>query len=177
MKNSRLVASPLFAALFVSLICVSTSMLGQQGPPPSGPPPQAQPQGQPQGPGPGPGPGQGPGQAQEQGQGQGDVPGRAVDLHYVSGQVSVQPAGMNDWVEGAVNRPLTTADKVWADKNSRAELHLGTSVIRIDSETSLTLTNVNDQTVQVELDQGALNLRVRKIYDGEVYEVDTLNLA
>ena len=41
----------------------------------------------------------------------------------------------------------------------------------------MTLTNVSDQIVQVELDQGTLNLRVRKLYDGENYEVDTQNLA
>jgi hypothetical protein len=41
----------------------------------------------------------------------------------------------------------------------------------------MTLTNVSDQTVQVELDQGTLNVRVRHLYDGEIYEVDTPNVA
>ncbi|HZR57212.1 MAG TPA: DUF6600 domain-containing protein [Terriglobales bacterium] len=106
-----------------------------------------------------------------------DPPGRAVDIRYISGQVSVQPGGVNDWVEAVVNRPLTSADRVWTDKDSRTELHLGTSAMRMNSETSLTLTNVSDQTVQVELDQGTLNLWVRRLYDGEVYEVDTPNMA
>jgi len=53
-----------------------------------------------------------------------DPPGRAVDIKYLSGQVSVQPGGVNDWAAAAVNRPLTTADRVWADKDSRAELHM-----------------------------------------------------
>jgi len=106
-----------------------------------------------------------------------DPPGRAVDIRYISGQVSVQPGGVNDWVEAVVNRPLTTADRVWTDKDSRAELHLGSSALRMNSETSMTLTNVDDQTVQVELDQGTLNLWVRHLYDGEIYEVDTPNLA
>jgi hypothetical protein len=106
-----------------------------------------------------------------------DPPGRAVDIRYISGQVSVQPGGVNDWVAAVINRPLTSADRVWTDKESRAELYLGTSAVRMDAETSMTLTNVNDQTVQVELDQGALNLWVRRLYDGEVYEIDTPNLA
>ena len=106
-----------------------------------------------------------------------DPPGRAVDLRYISGQVSVQPGGVNDWVAAVINRPLTTADRVWADKDSRAELHLGSSALRINAETSMTLTNVNDQTVQVELDQGTLNLWIRHLYGGEIYEVDTPNLA
>jgi hypothetical protein len=106
-----------------------------------------------------------------------DPPNRAVDIRYISGEVSVQPGGVNDWVAAVVNRPLTTADRVWTDKDSRAELHLGTAALRMNSETSLTLTNVGDQNVQVELDQGTLNLHIRKLYDGEIYEVDTPNLA
>src|SRR5215470_11743701 len=106
-----------------------------------------------------------------------DPPSRVARLQYISGAISVQPGGVKDWVEGAVNRPLTTADRVWADKDSRAELHLGNSLVRVNSETSLTLTNVSDNTVQLELDQGTLNLRIRHLYDGEIFEVDTPNLA
>jgi hypothetical protein len=106
-----------------------------------------------------------------------DPPGRVARLQYITGLISVQPGGVNDWVEASVNRPLTTADRVWADKDSRAELHLGNATLRMNSETSATLTNVNDNIVQVELDQGTLNLRVRRLYDGETYEIDTPNLA
>ena len=106
-----------------------------------------------------------------------DPPGRAVDIRYITGQVSIQPGGVDDWAGAVVNRPLTTADRIWADRDSRAELQLGSASLRLNSETSLTFTNVSDQTVQVELDQGTLNLRVRRLYDGEIYEVDTPNLA
>ena len=106
-----------------------------------------------------------------------DPPGRAADIRYISGQVSIQPGGVDDWVGAAINRPLTTADRVWTDQESRTELHLGSSALRLSSETSLTLTNLDDEDVQVELDQGTLNLWVRHLYDGEIYEVDTPNLA
>ncbi|HLW88374.1 MAG TPA: DUF6600 domain-containing protein [Terriglobales bacterium] len=106
-----------------------------------------------------------------------DPPGRVARLQYMNGQVSVQPQGTGDWVEGSANRPLTNADNVWADKDSRAELDMGTGLMRINSETSLTLTNVSNNAVQVSLHQGALNLHVRHLYNGEVWEVDTPNLA
>ncbi len=106
-----------------------------------------------------------------------DPPGRVARLQYMTGQVSVQPQGVADWVEGSANRPLTNADNVWADKNSRAELDMGTGLMRIDSETSLTLTNVDNNAVQVSLHQGVLNVYVRHLYNGEVWEVDTPNLA
>ncbi len=106
-----------------------------------------------------------------------DPPGRVARLQYSTGAISVQPGGVNDWVEASINRPLTTADRVWADKASRAELNLGNAVVRMNAETSATLTNISDNMVQVELDQGTLNLRVRHLYDGETYEIDTPNLA
>ncbi len=106
-----------------------------------------------------------------------DPPSRAVRLRYMSGAVSVQPGGVNDWVEAAVNRPLTSADRVWTDQNARAELNLGSASMRMNAETSLTLTNVSDEIVQVELDQGTLNLHIRHLFGGETYEIDTPNQA
>jgi hypothetical protein len=106
-----------------------------------------------------------------------DPPSRAVRLRYMSGAVSVQPGGVNDWVEAVVNRPLTSADRVWTDQNARAELNLGSASMRMNAETSLTLTNVSDEIVQVELDQGTLNLHIRHLFGGETYEIDTPNQA
>lgn len=106
-----------------------------------------------------------------------DPPGRVARLQYMDGSVSIQPGGVNDWVQGSLNRPLTTADNIWADKNSRAELGLGNAVVRIGSETSLTMSNVTDNIVQLQLHQGTMNVVVRKLFDGETYEVDTPNQA
>lgn len=106
-----------------------------------------------------------------------DPPARAARLQYMTGSISIQPEGTGDWVAGQLNRPLTNTDNVWADKNSRAEISVGTGLIRIDSETSLTLTNVNENIVQLQLHQGAMNLHVRRLYDNETYEVDTQNQA
>jgi hypothetical protein len=106
-----------------------------------------------------------------------DPPSRVIRLKYMSGEVSMQPGGVNDWVPAVLNRPLTTADRVWTDKNSRAEMGLGSASLRVNAETSMTLTNVSDNIVQVELDQGTLNLHIRHLFDGETYEIDTPNLA
>src|SRR5215469_18889544 len=106
-----------------------------------------------------------------------DAPARAARLQYMEGSVSVQPQGTGEWVAGQLNRPLTNADNVWADKNSKAEISVGTGLIRLDSETSLTLSNIGENAVQLSLHQGAMNLHVRRLYDNETYEVDTPNQA
>ena len=106
-----------------------------------------------------------------------DAPARAARLQYMTGSVSIQPQGTGDWANGELNRPLTNSDNVWADKNSRAELSVGAGLIRIDSESSLTLTNIDENAVQLQLHQGAMILHVRRLYDNETYEVDTPNQA
>ena len=118
-----------------------------------------------------------PGQVQADQDNQPDPPGRVARLQYMTGQISVQPGGTGDWIQGEGNRPLTNADNVWADKSSRAELSLGTGLMRIDSESSLTLTNIGTDAVQVSLHQGTLNVHVRRLEGGEVWEVDTPNIA
>jgi len=106
-----------------------------------------------------------------------DPPSRVARLAYLRGAVSFVPAGENDWVEAQINRPLITGDKLWTDHDSRAELEIGSSAVRIDQETSFDFLNLDDNTAQVELTQGALNLRVRRLYDNQVYEIDTPTLA
>jgi hypothetical protein len=106
-----------------------------------------------------------------------DPPARVASLRYMDGSVSIQPQGTGDWVAGEINRPVTNADNIWADKNSRAELSVGSGIIRIGSESSLTVTDIDQNMVQLQLHQGALNLHVRRLFDNERYEVDTPNQA
>jgi hypothetical protein len=106
-----------------------------------------------------------------------DPPGRVARLQYMTGSVSIQPRGVDDWVQGSANRPLTNADNVWADKDSRAELNTGTGLMQINSESSLTLANVDNNAVQVQLHQGTMDLHIKHLYGGEVYEIDTPNFA
>jgi hypothetical protein len=120
--------------------------------------------------------GPGPDQSQEQAPSQ-DPPSRVARLNFSDGSVSFQPGGEGDWVQAVPNRPLTTGDNLWADKDSRAELHVGSTAIRIDSETSVTFLDLDDHTLQLKLSQGSVIVRLRHLDDGDTVEVDTPNLA
>ncbi len=108
---------------------------------------------------------------------QDDPPSRVARLGYMQGSVSFQPAGETDWVEAVDNRPMTTGDKLWADKDSRAELQLGSAVIRLSANTGVSFLNLDDHTVQLQLSSGAVNLRVRRLDRDDDFEIDTPNLA
>jgi hypothetical protein len=114
--------------------------------------------------------------AQNEDQGQ-DPPIRVARLNYAIGSVSMQPGGEGGWVEAVTNRPIIAGDNLWADKDARAELHVGSTAIRIDSETSVTFLDLDNHTTQLKLSQGSLILRVRHLDDGDLFEVDTPNLA
>ncbi|TAN55346.1 MAG: hypothetical protein EPN19_03255, partial [Betaproteobacteria bacterium] len=106
-----------------------------------------------------------------------DPPSRVARLGYLTGAVSFSPAGENDWVQARMNRPLITGDSLWVDAGARAELQVGSAVIRMSGSTSLTLLNLDDRVAQLQLAQGTLNVRVRRLGPQEVFEVATPNLA
>jgi hypothetical protein len=106
-----------------------------------------------------------------------DPPGRVARLNYIQGSISFQPGGETDWVQANPNRPLTTGDNLWADRDSRGELHIGSTSIRIGSETGITFLNLDDRTIQIQLAQGSMNFHVRRLEGGDAFEIDTPNLA
>ena len=110
-------------------------------------------------------------------QDQDDPPGRVARLGYMEGSVSFEPAGEEDWVEAVPNRPMTTGDQLWSDKDSRAEVQLGSASIRLSANTGMSFLNLDDRTVQVQLTAGSLNIRVRRLGSDDIFEVDTPNQA
>jgi len=106
-----------------------------------------------------------------------DPPSRVARLGYLSGTVSFSPAGEDDWVQATVNRPLTTGDRLWADAGARTEIQIGGAMVRMNAGTSVSILNLDDQVAQLQLTQGVLNVRVRRLEPNQVFEVDTPNLA
>jgi len=106
-----------------------------------------------------------------------DPPSRVARLNFMDGSVSFQPGGENDWVTAVLNRPLVTGDNLWADESSRAEVHIGSTALRLGSKTGITLLEVSDRAAQIRLAQGSLIVKVRHVDDEDSYEIDTPNVA
>jgi hypothetical protein len=116
-------------------------------------------------------------QSQSQSEDQDDPPGRVARLGYLQGSVSFQPAGETDWVGAVPNRPLSTGDQLWTDENSRAEVQLGSAVIRLAPMTGFSFLDLDDDTIQIQLTSGSISVTVRRLGDGDDFEVDTPNQA
>jgi hypothetical protein len=106
-----------------------------------------------------------------------DPPGRAARLSYLSGTVSFQPGGVEDWVPATLNRPITTGDRLWTEPGARAELHLGSAALRLNGKTNFAFLNLRDEMTQVQISLGSLSVRLRRLADQEAFEVDTPQVA
>jgi hypothetical protein len=104
-------------------------------------------------------------------------PARAAQLSYAEGSVSLEPAGTGTWTGAALNRPLTLGDKLWTDRDSRAEIDVGDAFIRLGSTTGFSFLNLDGQIAQMQVTAGTVIVQVSSLASGEQDEIDTPNVA
>jgi hypothetical protein len=104
-----------------------------------------------------------------------DPSGRVARLGYVQGQVSIQPAGVDDWAAADLNRPIATGDKLWTDADSRAEMSIGSAFVRLSGSTAFAFLNLDDHIAQMQVTAGTVSVHVRSMSDQ--LEIDTPNVA
>ncbi|HMD99119.1 MAG TPA: DUF6600 domain-containing protein [Terriglobia bacterium] len=106
-----------------------------------------------------------------------DPPSRVARIAYITGSVSFEPASVDGWADASLNYPMTTGDNLYTDNGARAVLRIGQNSIRLNSGTNFQFVNLSDNVVQTSINAGSLSLRVRQLFDGESWEVDTPNGA
>ncbi len=104
-----------------------------------------------------------------------DPPDRVARLSYTEGEVSVAPAGTDEWAEAVLNRPLTSSDRVWVESGARAELQVDSALVHLDGDTGFSILELNDDVMQMSLTEGAATVRVFRRREGETLQVETPN--
>ncbi len=108
----------------------------------------------------------------------GDPPSRVARLSYMTGAVSFEPASVDDWAAASLNYPVSTGDNLYTDpNNARAVLRVGRNSIRLAPGTNFQMVQLTDQVAQMSINSGALSVNVRKMWPGDVWEIDTPNGA
>src|SRR5690242_5687184 len=79
----------------------------------------------------------------------GDPPSRVARLNYMQGPVSFRPGSVEEWTDASLNYPLYNGDHLWTDMGAQTELHIGSTAIRMGSETALAILNLDDRMVQL----------------------------
>ncbi len=103
----------------------------------------------------------------------GEPPARIGRVSYLDGSVSFRAGSDEDWLAAPLNYPVTTGDDFWTASDARAEVHVGSSAVRLASQTLVDLVEVSDHRTLIRLAQGSLYLRLRPLESGDTYEVDT----
>jgi hypothetical protein len=105
---------------------------------------------------------------------QNDPPGRVGRLAFVEGTVSFHDDEDNGWTKAVVNTPLTTGDALWTEPNSRSEVSLAGTRIRMDGSTELDMSQIDDNQVRLQLAQGRVDVKTTTQMDGtQPYEIAT----
>ncbi|MGZ8198282.1 MAG: DUF6600 domain-containing protein [Burkholderiales bacterium] len=103
-----------------------------------------------------------------------DPPERIGRLNYIYGTTSFASAEDPDqWVQAVLNRPLTSGDRLWIERDGRAEFHLGSTAARLAPYTAVDVLHLDDERLQLRLAQGDVNVRVRDLERDEVVEIAT----
>ena len=66
-----------------------------------------------------------------------DPPTWVARLNYIQGSVSFRPGEMEDWTQATLNYPFRSGDHLWVDEGARAELHVGSTALRLNQSTAL----------------------------------------
>jgi hypothetical protein len=80
---------------------------------------------------------------------------------------------MDEWAPATLNYPITTGDRLWTGREARAELHVGATSIHLAPETAFAVLNLDDRSMQMSISQGTVYLRVPRLDDDAIVEVDT----
>jgi hypothetical protein len=105
---------------------------------------------------------------------QADPPAQVGRLSYLSGTVSFAPAdNSSEWGVAPLNRPVTTGDRVWTERDGRAEIRVGSTAIRAAALTSVDILRLDDDGTQLRLAQGTLDVNLRLLHAGDSFEIGT----
>jgi hypothetical protein len=83
-----------------------------------------------------------------------EPPARIGRVSYLSGSVSFRADGSDDWAAATLNYPVTTGDELWSPAGARAEVHIGSSAVRLGAQTLVDFLDVSDQSSPAPPDPG-----------------------
>jgi hypothetical protein len=90
-----------------------------------------------------------------------DPPARVGRISLLSGPVTMTDYRVNEESDAALNWPLTSQQRLSTGSLGRAEVRIGSTSIRMDSDTVVDFNRVDDEVIQVTLQRGTATLRVR----------------
>ena len=108
-------------------------------------------------------------------QAQDDPPAEAGRLSYLSGTVSIQPAGSDDWGQAYPNLPIGLGDRVFTDNDGRAEIQVGQIFVRLGPNSDVTLVRSDEAVISIGVARGAVHVHSFGVLPGQYLFVTAPN--
>lgn len=89
-----------------------------------------------------------------------DPPERVGRISTAEGQVLVR-AGDGEAEEALLNWPVTTDSRITTLRNALAEFRVGAAAVRLDADSELEVTELDDDSFKLHLYRGSVSVRVR----------------
>ncbi len=102
-----------------------------------------------------------------------DPPGRVGRIAFMSGDVTLRNGDSNEWQQASLNWPITSHDVLWSGPGARAEIRIGSTILRLDSGTELEFVQLDDQMVRVWLHRGSIAVRLANRDMAREFELTT----
>ncbi|WP_051933705.1 DUF6600 domain-containing protein [Massilia sp. BSC265] len=89
-----------------------------------------------------------------------EPPGRVGRVSLAQGKVSISGDVGESATEALVNWPVTTRNLITTEPNGRTEVRIGSTAVRIDGDSSLEVTELDDDSVRLRLHYGSASIRI-----------------
>jgi len=102
-----------------------------------------------------------------------DPPPEAGRVSYIEGAPALQPVGLDDWGQAEVNTPLGPGDRLFTDDQSRGEIQIGRTYIRLGFGTDVSIIDVNPDAISIGVAQGRIHVHCFGLWPGQVLHINT----
>ncbi len=98
---------------------------------------------------------------------------RVGRISMTQGQVSIGGEIGDESDSAVVNWPVTSRNQITTGRDSRTEIRIGSTAIRLDADSALEVTELDDNNLRLHLQYGSASVRVRSADAARGFELST----
>jgi hypothetical protein len=102
-----------------------------------------------------------------------DPPARVGRVSLIEGDVTFHDTAANESSPATLNWPVTGGAGLSTAPDARAEVRIGSTAVRLDGATALTFSRLDDQAIRLNLEYGAVTVRIRSREVADTFVLET----
>jgi hypothetical protein len=102
-----------------------------------------------------------------------DAPARVGRIALAEGKVGISAQDGEGAEAALVNWPVTSSNQITTERGARTEIRVGSTAIRLDGDSALDVTELDDDSLRLHLHYGSVSIRVRNADVMRGFEIST----